>query len=171
MSILPTWPIAAAALAVGLVAGAGGTAIIKNAKIDRIEAAHAEEARQRDAVRVSDEMAARATEQKLVADAGRTAQEKQNEINRVNSRLDAALVGLRQRPSRPVAGLGAVPATASACQGATGAGIYADDAELVIREAARADRLRAALGQCYAQYDAARALINRPATPAGSTPR
>lgn len=172
MSILPTWPIAAGTLVIGLVAGAGITVSIKNGKIERIEAAHAEESRQRDAVRLADELAARQAEQQLQADVGRRLQEKENEKIRIAAERDALAISLRNRPDRPTARPGATTPVAAACPGATGAELYRADGEFLAGEAARADNLRAALGQCYAQYEAARAVINRPqAAPAGSTPQ
>lgn len=94
---------------------------------------------------------ARATERKWQDQANETAKAKDETILNINARLDDALGELRNRPSRPA---GDVPSTANTCKGTTGAGIYAEDAAVVIREAARADRLRAALAACYSQYDA-----------------
>ena len=81
---------------------------------------------------------------------------KNHEIDAINARLSAALVQLRQRPARRPD----VPEAATACRGATGADLSADDAGLLVREAARADILRTALGQCQAQYDAAVKAVN-----------
>lgn len=97
------------------------------------------------------EAEARTTERKWQERANETAKAKDETILNINARLDDALGELRNRPNRPT---GDVPSTASTCKGGTGAGIYAEDAGLLIREAARADRLRAALAACYSQYDA-----------------
>lgn len=160
MSILPTWPIAAGTLALGLAIGAGTAVTIKNAKIDRIMAAHAEESRQREAVRASDEQAARTNEQELQNKAGLLAQEKQIEINRIAAERDALVISLRNRPERPAARPGGAAPTPTTCTGATGADLYRRDSEFLVGLAARADTHRAALGQCYAQYDAARAQLS-----------
>lgn len=96
---------------------------------------------------------ARATEHKWQEQANETTKAKDEQILNINARLDDALGELRNRPSRPT---GDVPSTSSTSKGATGAGIYAEDAAVVIREAARADRLRSALAACYSQYDSLR---------------
>ncbi len=62
---------------------------------------------------------------------------------------------LRSRTARPTGGA-VVPDTASSGQGCTGAQLYREDATAFAREAGRADRLGAALTQCYKAYDAAR---------------
>lgn len=173
MSLIPTWPIAAGTLVLGLIAGAGITANIKNGKIERIEAKHVKEiAAWKDAQALAlaknhaAEVNYRATEQQIRENADRTVLEKQNEIDRIAAARDAAIVSLQNRPARPATRPGTVPAAAADCKGATGAELFRGDSEFLVRLAERADRQRAALAQCYAQYDAARALTNRPATPA-----
>jgi len=69
------------------------------------------------------------------------------EMQHINDQLVSALDELRKRPSRLSAPTGA------ACQGGTGASLYAEDADFALRESARADRLRAALGECYGYID------------------
>jgi hypothetical protein len=65
----------------------------------------------------------------------------------IQSRLDVALERLRHRPDR-------MPDAARPnCQGATGVELSRPDAEFLEREAARADRIRAALGTCYEHVD------------------
>lgn len=67
-------------------------------------------------------------------------------IRTVGSQRDAALASLRDRAERP-----AVPASggaAQACAGATGAQLSRPDAAVLVRLAARADELRAALERC-----------------------
>lgn len=64
--------------------------------------------------------------------------------------LDLALNGLRDRPERPAG----VPGTARpGCEGGTGAELSRGDAEFLVREAARADGLRAGLDACYQAID------------------
>lgn len=94
----------------------------------------------------------RAKEQVWQESANQTTKAKDEAIQNIHARLDDALGELRKRPTRPASG----PVPASSCngQGATGAGIYAEDAGFLVRESARADQLRAALGACYSQYDA-----------------
>ena len=71
---------------------------------------------------------------------------KDAQIASINSQLADALVSLRNRPSR----------TAETVNGpnCNGTGLYAEDAEFLIREASRADQIRVALQSCYQQYDA-----------------
>lgn len=94
----------------------------------------------------------RAKEQAWQESANQTMKAKDEAIQNIHARLDDALGELRKRPARPASGT--VPASSCNGQGATGAGIYAEDAGFLVRESARADQLRAALGACYSQYDA-----------------
>ena len=72
--------------------------------------------------------------------------QKDAQITAINNQLFDAISQLRSRPSR----------TQSAANGQnrTGATLSAEDAEFLVREAARADQIRAGLQACYAQYDA-----------------
>lgn len=70
---------------------------------------------------------------------------KDAQINAINSQLVDAISELRKRPSRT--------AEASNGQSCNGTGLYAEDAEFLIREASRADQIRVALQYCYQQYD------------------
>lgn len=78
---------------------------------------------------------------------------KDAEIRDVNARLSAALVELRNRPARPAPGADQVPGAGATPPGGTGASLFREDAEFLVREAARADEIRAALKQCTALYD------------------
>ena len=79
--------------------------------------------------------------------------ERDDEIKDIAHERDAALAELRNRPRRPAPGTAQSPANGEAASGCTGAELYRDDAELALREAARADTIRVALKACYAQYD------------------
>ena len=81
------------------------------------------------------------------AAADKIEKDKNDQINAINTRLSNALVELRNRPSRPKS-----EATVTAACG-TGLTLYAEDAEFLIREAARADQIRTGLQACYEQYD------------------
>lgn len=70
-----------------------------------------------------------------------------DEIATLNLGLDRTLSQLRDRPAR-------LPSPASDCKGTTGAELSRADAEFLVREAARADRLRSALKSCYEVRDA-----------------
>jgi len=63
MSILPTWPIAAGALVIGLAVGAYADHKIMQGRIDKITIAHTEELRVREVKRANDERAERDKEQ------------------------------------------------------------------------------------------------------------
>jgi hypothetical protein len=72
--------------------------------------------------------------------------EKDAQIQAINNQLVDAISELRKRPSRAQ--------NAANGQGGTGATLSAEDAEFLIREAARADQIRTGLDACYKQYDA-----------------
>jgi len=98
---------------------------------------------------------ARERERSMVESADKLRKEKDAQIASLNSRLGTALDGLRQRPQRPAASPEGSPAPCN-CSGANGSQLSREDSEFLVREAARADRLRAALSQCYRQYDEVR---------------
>lgn len=99
---------------------------------------------------------ARKREQTIQAQADHLRQEKDREIRNLNARSAGLIASLQQRPERTAEGSAASQA-AGAGQGGpgcTGAELYRSHAEAFAREAARAEQLRAALKQCYAQYEA-----------------
>ena len=98
---------------------------------------------------------AREREQSMVESAEQIRKEKDAQIASLNTRLGAALSSLSERPSRP-SSTSQGPSASCTCQGATGAELSREDGSFLAREAARADRLRAALDQCYKQYDSVR---------------
>ena len=72
--------------------------------------------------------------------------DKDAQINAINNQLANALIELRNRPSR-------TSQISSNGQNGTGSTLFAEDAEFLIREAARADQIRTGLEACYKQYD------------------
>ncbi len=88
--------------------------------------------------------------------------EEQTHAQRATDRLSRALLErLSQRDTRPATDTGQA---GSAQAGhppdrGTGAQLYREDSEFLIREAARADRLRLAYGTCVAQYHALRTAL------------
>ena len=72
--------------------------------------------------------------------------QKDAQIEAINNQLANAISELRKRPGRSD--------QANNGQGCSGRALYAEDAEFLIREAARADKIRAGLAACYEQYDA-----------------
>lgn len=75
--------------------------------------------------------------------------DKDAQIKVINDQLANALVQLRSRPSRS-------SYSTNNGQDGTGRSLSAEDAEFLIREATRADKIRTALDACYKQYDAVR---------------
>ena len=82
-------------------------------------------------------------EQQAATDQIRT--QKDAQIASINNQLLDAVSQLRSRPNRAQA--------SSNGQDGTGRALSAEDAEFLIREAARADIIRTGLGACYKQYD------------------
>jgi hypothetical protein len=80
------------------------------------------------------------------AKADQIERDKNAQIRNINAQLVDAVSELRKRPSRAT--------EASAGQSCNGARLYAEDAEFLVREAARADEIRVGLAACYKQYDA-----------------
>ena len=96
---------------------------------------------------------ARAREHALQAEADRLRNTKDEQIRNINTRLAAALVELRNRPSRSTNAFNQGTGIRPPAIGGTGAFLFREDAEFLTREAARADQIRSALLQCNAQYD------------------
>ena len=71
--------------------------------------------------------------------------DKNAQIRNINSQLVDAISELRKRPGR------AAETSDGSC--GTGSTLFAQDAEFLVREAARADEIRVGLGACYRQYD------------------
>jgi hypothetical protein len=85
-------------------------------------------------------------EHQYQADADKIRKDKDAQIKVINTQLVDAVSELRKRPSRT--------AETSAGQGCNGTRLFAEDAEFLVREAARADEIRVGLEACYKQYDA-----------------
>lgn len=98
---------------------------------------------------------AREREQVMVSSADKIRKEKDAQIASLNTRLGTALSSLSERPQRPSSASQGAPASCIGA-GATGAQLSREDAEFLVREAARADKLMTALDQCYRQYDSVR---------------
>ena len=84
-------------------------------------------------------------EHQYQADADQIRKDKDAQIKVINNQLVDAVSELRKRPSRT--------AEASNGKSCNGASLFAEDAEFLVREAARADEVRVALDACYKQYD------------------
>ena len=90
----------------------------------------------------------RAKEQEWQDSANQTTKAKDEAIQNIHARLDDALGKLRERPARPANG--PVPAPPGNCPSTTGAQLLRDDAEFLVRLAARADTIAAERDACYA---------------------
>jgi hypothetical protein len=84
-------------------------------------------------------------EHQYQSDADKIRKDKDAQIRNINNQLVDAVSELRKRPSRAT--------EASSGQSCNGSSLYAEDAEFLVREAARADEIRVALEACYKQYD------------------
>jgi hypothetical protein len=97
----------------------------------------------------------RKREQELQANADQLRKEKDAEIRNVNARATALSNSMRNRTDRPAEGSGTSQTANASKDGSsgTGAGLYRPDAEFLVGEAARGNKLRAELKACYTQYD------------------
>jgi hypothetical protein len=113
----------------------------------------------RTAAALEAEQRARAKETALQVTADKLRRTKDAEITGLTVRvgeLNKRLSNRADRPADPPAGAASSPRPSTS--GCTGAELYRPDGEFLVREARRAETLRAALRQCYAQYEDARAL-------------
>jgi LPS O-antigen subunit length determinant protein (WzzB/FepE family) len=104
------------------------------------------------------EVETRLTEQRLKLSVETLRKSKDAEITKLNAAVTIALNSLRFRATnRPVESSSpAIPPTGTSC---TGANLYGQDAEFLIREAARADTQRLQLIEYQSAYNAARSLV------------
>jgi hypothetical protein len=111
-------------------------------------------------IKVLDKNAADSADLQLKADKSRKAL--REEINRLDSDLDAAIGLLGDRPSRPdsVGGVPAGTGDRAGGLGATGAGLFKDDGIFLEGYARDTAVLQAGLKACYRDYDAVREKLN-----------
>jgi hypothetical protein len=101
-----------------------------------------------------EQLRAEATTKEIKDEYSRFREDKEQEVKIIASRLDTALVGLRDRANR-------LPDAARAgCSGATGRELAGPDAGFLAGEAARTAIVEAALEQCYKSYDSAKSFID-----------
>lgn len=96
--------------------------------------------------------AMREKEQAMQGNADKLRQEKDREIREINAKSIALANSLRDRPNR-TEGSGVSKTPGAGQSGCTGKELYKQDGEFLIGIAREADELRAALKQCYSQYD------------------
>lgn len=111
-----------------------------------------------DAAHASADRAERSKEQSLQAEADQLRKTQDDKLAQISRNLDAARAAIRLLHStpRPADYTPPAPGAGAACSGAS---VFAEDAEFLIGEAARADELRTALERCEAQYNAARGAL------------
>lgn len=148
----------AATVIIASVAFGGGYIQGKSAGKAQVQQAWDKERAQLAEEHAKNEALAREKERAMQADADKLRQEKNREIREINARATALVNSLRNRADRPATN-GSVSSasepgrTSSVC---TGAELSKQDAEFLAGEAARADEIRAALQQCYKQYQSVR---------------
>lgn len=108
-----------------------------------------------DTAQASADRAARAKEQILQEQADQLRKAQDDKLAQISRDLDSARASIRllHKTPRPADYAPPAPGAAAACSGAS---LFAQDAEFLAGEAARADELRVALERCEAQYSAAR---------------
>jgi len=84
-------------------------------------------------------------EHQYQASADKIRTDKDAQIKVINTQLVDAVSELRKRTSRS--------SEATTGKGCNGSALYAEDAEFLVREAARADEIRISLESCYKQYE------------------
>jgi len=84
-------------------------------------------------------------EHQYQADADQIRKAKDEQIKAINSQLVDSISELRKRSSRS-----SETTNGKSCNGSA---LFAEDAEFLIREAARADEIRIGLEACYKQYE------------------
>ena len=142
-------------LAIGAAAG-GGYYKGNSAGKAEVQAKWAKEKAEQYAEYAKGQEAARAREQEMQAAADKLRREKDAQIKEVNARATALANSLRDRQSRPAEGSTVSSASGARPAACSGKELYREDGEFLVRIAREADELRAALDQCYKQYNAAR---------------
>ena len=93
--------------------------------------------------------AAREKEQKAQGEINEGLQKQYDELAGINDNLASSLIRLRTRAKRQHMS----DSSKTDCAGSTGAELSAEDGYFLIREATRADKIRAALKACYTYAD------------------
>lgn len=150
------WLLLAAVIAVGAALGAGYYKGNQDGQAEVQQQWDKERAKQM-AEFAENQRLAREKEQALQQSADRLRQEKDLEIKNVSARATALSNSLRDRQTRPTADASQVSNSTGIGQAyCTGKQLYREDSEFLVRVAREADELRAALTQCYNQYDEVR---------------
>jgi hypothetical protein len=120
------------------------------AQINHIEARHA-------AQYAAAQEAAREKEQRMQAAADQLREDKDAQIRTITNRLNSVVAQLRSRPERPsVSSITPDARIGLVATGCSGAELYREDGEFLIREAARAEVIKEGYKQCTKQYESVR---------------
>jgi hypothetical protein len=149
------WLILAFVLAVGAAAG-GGYYKGNSAGKSEVQQQWDKEKADQYAAYAKGQEEARQREQALQANADKLRREKDAEIRNINARAAALTNSLRDRQTRPTEASAVSIASGARPTGCSGKELYREDGAFLVGLAAEADGLKAALDQCYRQYDAAR---------------
>jgi hypothetical protein len=149
------WLILAFVLAVGAAAG-GGYYKGNSAGKSEVQQQWDKEKAEQYAAYAKGQEEARQREQALQADADKLRREKDAEVRNINARAAALANSLRERQARPADADSVSSASGVGSGACTGKNLYREDGEFLVRIAREADELRAALQQCYKQYQAIR---------------
>ena len=95
----------------------------------------------------------RAKEQAMTETVAKITKDKNDEIARIQQRMSFLDNWVRKFPERPSVSTSTKASTDGKAIEGNGSVIYREDARFLASEAARADRIRAALISCYQQYD------------------
>lgn len=87
---------------------------------------------------------------------------KDAEIKTINARYASIITGMQHRPSRQESQGNSSNSTnnSESTKGTTGAGLYREDATILIGFARDTERLKTELIQCYKQYDDVKTTVN-----------
>jgi hypothetical protein len=149
------WLILAFVLAVGAAAG-GGYYKGNSAGKSEVQQQWDKEKADQYAAYAKGQEEARQREQALQANADKLRRDKDAEIRNINARAAALTNSLRDRQTRPTEASAVSSASGARPTGCSGKELYREDGAFLVGLAAEADGLKAALDQCYRQYDAAR---------------
>lgn len=98
---------------------------------------------------------AREKEQALQVSFNKTKEENDAKIKTLNTSVTSLLDSLRNRPTREASNGSTTQSsdTTASPKGSTGAGLYRDDAGVLVRFASDTETLKLGLIQCYREYD------------------
>jgi hypothetical protein len=152
--ITPRIALYAAAVAIGIAVGWQINGWRLEARIAFIEATYAKAFADAKEKSLAQQASLQATADKLRKDHN-------EKLSSVQRSLDIAINSLRNRPSLSEQRNSSGTGNGQTSPGCTGAELYRETAEDLVREAARADKVREGLSMCYQQYDAVRDTLNK----------